>query len=161
MTPKQQKFLDAYLVDPNATKAAQKAGYSKKTAYSQGQRLLKHVEIASALSVKQEKRAEKLGLTQEYVVETLREVVERTMQHVPVMRFDRIKKTMVQETNADGEGVWQFDARGAVGALALLGKHMGMFVERSEVTQTNVTYVVEHPPKFADSEWQQRYKQIQ
>lgn len=38
-----------YVVDFNATNAAQRAGYAHKTAYSQGQRLLKHVEIQTAI----------------------------------------------------------------------------------------------------------------
>lgn len=41
---RQVQFYKEYLVDSNATQAAIRAGYSKKTAYSQGQRLLKHVE---------------------------------------------------------------------------------------------------------------------
>jgi phage terminase small subunit len=42
---KQRKFIDAYLLSMNATSAAKEAGYSKKTAYSIGQRLLKFEEI--------------------------------------------------------------------------------------------------------------------
>lgn len=49
LTPKQQAFCDNYIVSHNATEAAIKAGYSKKTAYSQGQRLLKNVEIKKYL----------------------------------------------------------------------------------------------------------------
>lgn len=49
LTPKQQAFCDNYIVSHNATGAATKAGYSKKTAYSQGQRLLKNVEIKKYL----------------------------------------------------------------------------------------------------------------
>lgn len=45
MNVRQQKFCDYYLQSGNATEAAIKAGYSKKTAYSIGQRLLKNVEI--------------------------------------------------------------------------------------------------------------------
>lgn len=41
----QQAFADYYLKASNATEAAKKAGYSEKTAYSQGQRLLKNVEV--------------------------------------------------------------------------------------------------------------------
>lgn len=41
----QQAFADYYLEASNATEAAKKAGYSEKTAYSQGQRLLKNVEV--------------------------------------------------------------------------------------------------------------------
>ena len=44
LNDKQKRFYNEYLVDSNATQAAIRAGYSKKTAYSQGQRLLKHVE---------------------------------------------------------------------------------------------------------------------
>ena len=58
---KQQRFASEYLIDLNATQAAIRAGYSEKTAYSQGQRLLKHVEVAKEIAVglaKQEERAE-------------------------------------------------------------------------------------------------------
>src|SRR5690606_24873160 len=45
LTPKQAAFAREYLVDLNATQAAIRAGYSEKTAYSQGQRLLKNAEV--------------------------------------------------------------------------------------------------------------------
>lgn len=45
LTEKQKRFCDYYITDPNATAAAIKGGYSEKTAYSMGQRLLKNVEI--------------------------------------------------------------------------------------------------------------------
>ena len=41
---KQQKFCEYYVKLGNATEAAKRAGYSEKTAYSQGQRMLKNVE---------------------------------------------------------------------------------------------------------------------
>lgn len=49
ITSKQQVFISEYLKDFNATRAAKSAGYSDKTAYSQGQRLLKNVEIQEVL----------------------------------------------------------------------------------------------------------------
>lgn len=45
LTPKQEKFCELYASLGNATEAAKQAGYSEKTAYSQGQRMLKNVEI--------------------------------------------------------------------------------------------------------------------
>lgn len=45
MTEQQKAFCEYYIALGNATEAAKKAGYSVKTAYSSGQRLLKHVEI--------------------------------------------------------------------------------------------------------------------
>ena len=59
LNEKQKRFAQEYLKDPNATQAAKRAGYSEKTAYSQGQRLLKHAEVAEAISKAVEKRAAK------------------------------------------------------------------------------------------------------
>ena len=59
LTTKQQRFVEEYCVDFNATQAAIRAGYSEKTAYSQGQRLLKNVEIQAAI----QKRLDKLAMT--------------------------------------------------------------------------------------------------
>jgi phage terminase small subunit len=42
---RQRRFIREYLKSYNATQAAKMAGYSEKTAYSQGVRLLKNVEI--------------------------------------------------------------------------------------------------------------------
>ena len=57
-----------YLIDLNATQAAIRAGYSEKTAYSMGQRLLKHVEVDAAVSEAKAKRAKRTELTQDMVV---------------------------------------------------------------------------------------------
>ncbi len=48
-SPKQKRFITEYPKDMNATQAAIRAGYSPKTAYSQGQRLLKKAEIKKAI----------------------------------------------------------------------------------------------------------------
>ena len=56
MTIRQKQFVNEYLVNGfNATQAAIGAGYSKKTAYSQGQRLLKHDEVKKQVTKVQEK----------------------------------------------------------------------------------------------------------
>lgn len=54
LTPRQLRFVQLYNRLENATEAAKQAGYSAKTAYSQGQRLLKNVEIAAAIQAAQE-----------------------------------------------------------------------------------------------------------
>jgi len=53
LTARQARFAELYVLYGNATQAAIEAGYSKKTAYSQGQRLLKNVEIQKAIANKQ------------------------------------------------------------------------------------------------------------
>ena len=54
LTQKQKLFVEAYLATSNATESAKKAGYSEKTAYSQGQQLLKKLEIQEALKARTE-----------------------------------------------------------------------------------------------------------
>jgi len=51
LTPRKQRFLKSYLAEANgnATEAAKRAGYSERTAYSQGSRLLKDVEVQKAI----------------------------------------------------------------------------------------------------------------
>ena len=43
LTPKQQRFVEEYTIDSNATQAAIRAGYSERTAQQQGSRLLLNV----------------------------------------------------------------------------------------------------------------------
>jgi len=71
MTPKMALFCREYIKDFNATRAAADAGYSKKTAYSQGQRLLRNVEIEKALSEAIERRMEKVEIDAEWVLQKL------------------------------------------------------------------------------------------
>lgn len=59
LTVQQRLFVAEYLKDNNATQAAIRAGYSKKTAYSIGQRLLKKVEIAQAIAQQQKASIER------------------------------------------------------------------------------------------------------
>jgi len=51
LNAKQKAFVEHF--DGNATEAAKKAGYSEKTAYSQGQRLLKNVEVQTAIKARE------------------------------------------------------------------------------------------------------------
>jgi len=57
MNDKQKKFAELYAANPNATEAAKGAGYSDKTARSQGQRLLTNVDIKKYINELQEEAA--------------------------------------------------------------------------------------------------------
>lgn len=76
LTPKQSLFVQEYLLDLNATQAAIRAGYSARTAYSQGQRLLKVVEVQAEIAAAQEQRAEKTKITAEWVLQKAAQVFE-------------------------------------------------------------------------------------
>ncbi len=71
MTPKQEAFVREYLIDLNATQAAIRAGYSKKTAKEQASRLLTNVHIQKAIQKAMQERAEKVEVDAEYVLRRL------------------------------------------------------------------------------------------
>lgn len=67
-----KKFIEAYISNGgNATEAAKTAGYSAKTAYSQGGRLLKDVEIQQAIKERSEFVAKKYELNTELIVKSI------------------------------------------------------------------------------------------
>jgi phage terminase small subunit len=72
LTPKQERFIAEYLIDLNATQAAIRAGYSPKTAGQQGDRLLKNVQIASAITKGKSAQVERAELSAAMVLEELR-----------------------------------------------------------------------------------------
>jgi phage terminase small subunit len=153
LTPKQQRFVDEYLLDLNATQAAIRAGYSARTAASIGEENLRKPDIAAAVQAAQAERATRTAVTQDYVVANLAEI-ERCMQRAPVMV--RRGREMVPLEDDEGREVWQFDARGATGALALIGKHLGMFVDRHDVTAT----ITDRPARLTTPERDARLREI-
>ena len=71
LNDKQQRFVNEYLKDLNATQAATRAGYSAKTAYAIGDKLLKKAEIQDALKVAMAKRESRTLITQDRVLQEL------------------------------------------------------------------------------------------
>ena len=63
LTAKQERFVEQYLIEPNATQAAIRAGYSAKTAREIGPQNLKKLVIAAAIEKARAKRAEGRGLS--------------------------------------------------------------------------------------------------
>jgi len=126
LTDKQQRFVDEYLIDLNATQAAIRAGYSAKTASAQGFENLRKPDIASAIAEQQRKVSTKLELSAEWVLERLVENVDRAMQAAEIK-------------NPDGTGTGEYKYEGNVAnrALELIGKHIGMFKERVEHSGPN------------------------
>lgn len=131
LSPKQERFAREYLLDLNATQAAIRAGYSTKTAYSMGQRLLKNVEVQKAVQSAMDERSKRTEVNADYVLTNLLEIVERCMQRAPVLHKGE------QVVDEEGNSVWCFDGKNAIRALELLGKHKGMWVEKQELTGTN------------------------
>ena len=68
LNTRQKRFSEEYIIDYNATAAAKRAGYSNKTAYSQGQRLLKNAEIREAINNALKEFHERAFITKERVL---------------------------------------------------------------------------------------------
>lgn len=133
MTPKKQAFVREYLIDLNATQAAIRAGYSPKTAKQQGARLLTDVDVAKAIREAKDARIERVEITQDWVLARLASVAERCLQAEPV--YDRKgDRVMVETPDGEEAPAFTFNAAGANGALGLLGKHLGMFKDKVELT---------------------------
>jgi len=75
LNEKQTLFVLEYMIDFNATQAAIRAGYSKETAYSIGQRLLKNVEIKRQIEELKAERVESLKKTREDVISDLELII--------------------------------------------------------------------------------------
>jgi phage terminase small subunit len=71
VTDKQQRFIEEYLVDLNATQAAIRAGYSEDTAYSIGWENLKKPEISAAIEEAQKARAQRTEINADWVLKRL------------------------------------------------------------------------------------------
>ena len=71
LTIMQRLFVGEYLIDLNATKAAERAGYSSKTAQEQASRLLSNAMVSAEIARIQKERFQRLGITAEQVLREL------------------------------------------------------------------------------------------
>ncbi|MBD8013878.1 terminase small subunit [Planococcus wigleyi] len=135
-TEKQQRFIDEYLVDLNATQAAIRAGYSERTASAQASRLLTNVNIRARIEELKKTRADRLNLDAYWVLKRLMDISDRAMQAEPVMEWDHSEQQLVPS------GEYQFDSSGANRSTELIGKHLGMFKETvKHEGEVNVTFI--------------------
>lgn len=154
LKPKQARFVDEYPKDLNATQAAIRAGYSEKTAGSQGERLLRNVDIAAAIAEALEKRSAKTQIDSTYVLTRLAEIdqldvadiLDATGNFLPVMQWPKawrqtVSGVDIQEIMAgDAESVirkikWPDKLRN----LELIGKHVNVNAFREQV-DVNVNF---------------------
>lgn len=135
-TERQQRFIDEYLVDLNATQAAIRAGYSERTASAQASRLLTNVNIRARIEELKKTRADRLNLDAYWVLKRLMDISDRAMQAEPLMEWDHSEQQLVPS------GEYQFDSSGANRATELIGKHLGMFKETvKHEGAVNVTFI--------------------
>jgi phage terminase small subunit len=75
LNPKQIRFVEEYLIDLNATQAAIRAGYSRKTAYAIGSENLRKPEIKAALQAAHAVVTTKVKITKDYLIEQANDIM--------------------------------------------------------------------------------------
>ena len=154
LNSKQNRFIDEYLIDLNATQAAIRAGYSVKTANEQGNRLLANVSIQKEIQKRMKDRAKRTEFDQDEIVNQLRKIAgtnikdflsfrtEKTktgidMQTgediidyahvVDLKNSDEVDGNLINEISLGKDGQLKFKLHDKIKALELLGKHTSMF----------------------------------
>lgn len=157
LTNKQARFVEEYLRDFNATQAAIRVGYSEKTAYSQGSRLLKNVEVAEVIKSKIMTADEVLSRTADMARADLADLMDITPSGfvIKLMSKDengdevinpntklikKIKQKVTtilgkKESDDDKEIIeTEIELYNAQEALVTLGKYHKLFTDRTELT---------------------------
>lgn len=116
LTPKQERFVQEYLVDLNATAAAKRAGYSEKRASELGYQLLRKTTVQESIQKAIQERSQRTVVTQDYVIDKLKAIADKHASDAP-----------------DSDLKYSSQLK----AIELLGKHLGAW-ERQDKQQTAV-----------------------
>ena len=147
LTPKQQRFVDEYLIDLNATQAAIRAGYSAKTAAVIGNENLIKPYIADAIAKAQAERSERTEITQDMVLQELAKIGfanmldymtpnDRGEMYIDMSKLTRDQAAAIGEYQTEtvsGKGEMpdvektKFKLLDKRQALVDIGRHLGMF----------------------------------
>lgn len=155
LTEKQQRFVDEYLIDLNATQAAIRAGYSVKTAKEQGSQNLTKLNVQQAISEKMAERSKRTGVNQDRIVLELAKIAFVNAADVIDSDDATIKAGATADDTAaiqsvkvkviptkEGEGVErEIRLNDKLKALELLGKHLGMWNDKLGVS-VNIPIVI-------------------
>ena len=155
MTDRQKRFVEEYLIDLNATQAAIRAGYSPQTARDIGCENLTKPNIQNAIGKAIAERSKRTGINQDRVIRELAKLAFVNMTDI-VDEKGRINFNASDDDLSCIEGIKYKSSSSESGssierevkissklkALELLGKHLGMFVDKVNLTgETKVTIV--------------------
>lgn len=163
LSPKRQRFVEEYLKDCNGTQAAIRAGYSPKTANEQAARLLANDSVKAAVEEAMQKRSEEAGVTARSVLEELARIAFldpaelfdangnlKDIHAIPehARRAIASIETRLEGGKRDGqvpELITKIRLVDKRGSLELLGKHLGMWIERHQHEGSGFQLII-HPP---------------
>lgn len=137
LTAKQSRFVDEYLVDLNATRAAIRAGYSRHTADRIGSQLLGKTWVQTAIHARQAKLRERVQIQQEQVLLALAAIAfadiadyveedEAVCRLRPLSSLSPVKRLAIADSKQYKNG-FRLRLHSKLKALDLLAKHLGMY----------------------------------
>lgn len=127
LTDKQKRFCDEYLIDLNATQAALRAGYSKKTAKQIGQQNLTKLDLKNYIDKRMKEKESELVANQDEVLKYL----------TAVLRGETTAQEIVVEWTGDGCSKAKTmkkapSEKERLRAAELLGKRYALFTDKVE-----------------------------
>jgi phage terminase small subunit len=161
LTGLQSLFVQEYVIDLNATAAAERAGYSAKTANQMAGKLMANPKVQAAIARAMRERSARTEITQDKVLnelarigfadikdyleyKTAKTVVGRDKetgepiidyaQIVDALDSSEVDGRVIQEISIGKDGTFKFKLHDKMAALDRLGKHLGMFTDKMEVT---------------------------
>lgn len=154
LNDRQRRFVEEYLKDLNATQAAIRAGYSARSAKQTADAMLSKPHIAAAVAQAMQERSQRTEVDVDYVLKRMVEIDQMDV-------LDILNDDMSLKPVSDWPRVWRqylsgfdlaemFEGRGEdrdmvgilkkikwpdkVRNLELLGRHLGMFPTKVEMT---------------------------
>jgi phage terminase small subunit len=155
LTAKQQRFVDEYLIDLNATQAAIRAGYSEKTARQIGEQNLSKLDIQEAIRARMKDREQRTKITQDMVLQEYAKIAfldprrfyDENGALIPVQKLPAdvaaalsAMEVVVERNGQNEDGSPSFadvkkikfaDKKGALDSVA---RHLGMFNDKMALT---------------------------
>lgn len=159
LTAKQAQFVKEYMIDLNATAAATRAGYSKRSAEVEGARLLRNAKVEVEIAKVMLERSERTQITADQVLKELWHIATDDIRNYLDFRTEKVLvgydaqgkpvsdyKTIVNlqdsnnvdtrsisEISIGKDGQFKFKMYCKDNALVQVGKHLGMFKEKLEI----------------------------
>jgi phage terminase small subunit len=147
LNPKQQRFVEEYLIDLNATQAAIRAGYSKKRASEYGYQLLQKTTVSDAIQLAMANRSKRTEIEADRVIKELVLIAFsnicnyvdfgpqgaklKDLSEIPDESARAIKHVK-QSFTSDNGGPFNIKMHNKLLALDMLAKHLGMYQEKDD-----------------------------
>ena len=114
LAPRQERFVEEYLVDLNATQAAIRAGYSPKTAEAQGSRLLSNVKVQRGVAARMAARSRRTEVA-----------ADRTLLEIARVGFSDLRRLFHEDGRLKHPLAWDDDTAASIASVEVVTRNLG------------------------------------